>query len=263
MSGDLVTAYATAVTRGTIVTGALVRLACQRHLDDLETGHERGLTWDLQSANRAIDFYPEFLKLSEGEHASQPFVLQPWQAFIVGSLFGWKGRDGYRRFRKAYIETGKGNGKTPLLAGIGLYGITFDDEPGAQVFAAAVTREQAGLLFKDVKAMAESSADLSRMLDIQQHAIANIPERASLKSVSSEGRSLDGLRVHIAMIDEVHEHRGTEVVRKLELGTKGRRQPLILEITNAGYDRASVCWADRETSVKVVSGARQHDLMVA
>lgn len=259
-TGDPVTGYATAVTRGKIVAGALVRLACQRHLDDLEAGHERGLTWDLQAANRAIDFYPHFLKLPGGD---LPFTLQPWQAFIVGSLFGWKGADGYRRFRRAYIETGKGSGKTPLLAGIGLYGLTFDDEPEPQVLAAAVTREQAHLLYADAKAMAEAAPDLAAMLDIGKHNIANLPIHGYLRPVSSEGRSLDGKRVHIAMIDEVHEHRNPDVVTKLELGTKGRRQPLIIEITNAGHDRGSICWADHDKSAKVLAGVLEDDAWFA
>ena len=118
-SADPVTAYAHHVVAGKIIAGPLVRAASARHLRDLEEARERELFWDKAAARRAIQFFADILCLAEGEHAGQSFVLQPWQQFIVGSLFGWRGADGYRRFRTAYIEVGKGNGKSPMAAGIG------------------------------------------------------------------------------------------------------------------------------------------------
>jgi phage terminase large subunit-like protein len=108
MAADPVTAYARAVTSGKQLAGRLVPLACQRHLDDLETGTARRIHFDAKAAARAIAFFPELLHLSEGEHAGVPFTLAPRQQFIVGSLFGWKAQDGFRRFRTAYIETAVG-----------------------------------------------------------------------------------------------------------------------------------------------------------
>lgn len=112
---DPVEAYARGVVSGDIIAGPLVRAACQRHLNDLQTGHQRGLTWDSTASGRAIKFFPDVLRLSEGEFSGKPFALQSWQKFIIGSLFGWKGSDGFRRFRTAYIEIGKGNGKALAL----------------------------------------------------------------------------------------------------------------------------------------------------
>ena len=129
---DAVHDYARDVLAGRIVAGPLVRLACARHVRDLEEGRARGLHFDPDAADHALAFFG-FLRLAEGEFAGRPFVLAPPQAFIVGSLFGWLGPDGYRRFRTAYIEMGKGNGKTPLCAGIGLYGLVADEEPAAQI----------------------------------------------------------------------------------------------------------------------------------
>lgn len=105
---DPVTAYALAVSSGEIIAGPHVRDACRRHLDDLEHGPERGLTFDVERAEWAMSFFPAVLCLNGGEFEGVPFELLPWQQFIVGSLFGWLGPDGYRRFRVAYIETGKG-----------------------------------------------------------------------------------------------------------------------------------------------------------
>src|SRR5580658_933473 len=133
---DPVTQYSENVAARKSIAGPLVRLACERHLRDLADGHKRGLRWDLAAAQRAIGFFPDVLCLAEGEHAGKPFLLQPWQKFIVGSLFGWKRDDGFRRFRDAYVEVGKGNGKSPLAAGIGLYMLCADGEQSAECYAA-------------------------------------------------------------------------------------------------------------------------------
>lgn len=256
---DPTTAYATDVVAGKVVTGRLVRLACERHLRDLEEGHERGLTFDPDAAKHALDFFPEFLRLAEGQFEGKPFTLQPWQEFIVGSLFGWKGEDGYRRFRTCYCEIGKGNGKTPMAAGIGLYALVADGEASAEVYSAATTREQAGILFRDAKAMVEASPDLQEVLDPQTSVIHHPESRSLFKPVSSEHRGLDGKRVHVALIDELHEHPTSLVVDKMRRGTKGRRQALILEITNSGHDRATICWAHHDYSVEVLTGKLSND----
>lgn len=134
---DRVTRWAKQVVSGEFLAGPDIRNACKRHLKDLETGHERGLFFDLASANRAISFFPKVLRLSGGDHEGKPFNLLDWQAFIVGSLFGWKDADGTRRFRMCYVESGKGSGKSPLAGGIGLYGLVADQEASAEVYAAA------------------------------------------------------------------------------------------------------------------------------
>ncbi len=255
-----VTTYARAVEAGTIVAGRLVRLACDRHLRDLRELPARGYRFDGARADHAISFFPQYLRLYDaGDRTGEPFRLEPWQQFIVGSLFGWLAPDGFRRFRTAYIEAAKGAGKTPLLAGIGLYMLTCDGEPGAQVFAAAVTREQARILFDDAKTMASISPALQAEMVIGEHNLAHPASRSFMRPVSSEGRSLDAKRVHAALIDEIHEHPTPVVVDKLSLGVKGRRQPLICEITNSGYDRHSVCWQHHELSRRILEGTEENE----
>jgi phage terminase large subunit-like protein len=125
-----VEAYAHAVLTGRIVAGQLVHLACQRHVDDLLGGRDRGLLWDAAAARHALIFFGH-LRHSTGEWAHQPFGLQPWQQFVIGSLFGWKRADGRRRFRTAYVEVARKNGKSAMLAGTALYALVADGEPGA------------------------------------------------------------------------------------------------------------------------------------
>lgn len=261
---DAVVAYADAVARGDVVAGPYVRMAAERHLRDLEAGHKRGLVWDQELADYGIEFFG-LLRLPEGEVSEDgtvdgnPFVLEPFQQFIVGSLDGWRLSDGSRRFRTAYIEMGKGNGKTPLAAGMGLKGIVADGEAAAEVYTAGVTREQAGYLLQDARAMALASPALQSELDIAAHNIAAPKTNSFMRAVSSEGRSLDQKRVYEALIDEIHEHPNGDVVRKMRAGVKNRQNALIFEITNSGYDRHSICWQHHDYSTKVLSGVIEND----
>ena len=161
---DRATRYAHSVMAGDIVAGPHVRNAARRHVDDLEHGPARGLTFDPAAAARAIRFFETKLKLSEGQFEGKPLLLHPSQAFKVGAIFGWKRADGTRRFRRAYVEEGKGNGKSPIAGGIGLYGMMADKEAGAQIYAAGATKDQAGILFRDAVNMVDKSPDLKRRI---------------------------------------------------------------------------------------------------
>lgn len=254
------TQYALDVTSGKILANKLTRLAGQRHLDDLKNGGKRGLYFDEAAANHIIIFFEEFLVFYEGAFDGQPFITTPWQKFLLGSVFGWKKKStGYRRFKTAYVESAKGGGKSPLAAGIGCYGITFDDEPGAEVYSCATTKEQAGILFRDARLYAKASESLMDILDIGQHNIANLEENSFFRAISAEHRGLDGKKPHMALIDEIHEHPTDLVVRKMSAGTKTRRQPLIFEITNSGYDRQSVCYEHHEYTIQILEGIVQND----
>jgi phage terminase large subunit-like protein len=163
-SKDPVTQWAKDVVAGKIVAGPHVRNACHRHLHDLEHGKARGLTWDLAAALRAINFFPDVLRLAGGQFEGLQFHLHPSQVFKTGSLFGWKRKDGTRRFRRAYIEEAKGNGKSPWAAGIGHYCLLADGEQRAEVYAAAADKDQAMVLFRDAVAMREQSPAIARRL---------------------------------------------------------------------------------------------------
>lgn len=216
---DRVTAFARAVKAKHIVAGPDVRNAARRHLRDLRTGPKRGLHWDLDAANRAIGFFEDVLCLNGGDYEGLNFILAPWQAFVVGSLFGWKTEDGFRRFRIAYIETGKGSGKSPLAAGIGLYGLVADGEARAEVYAAATKKDQAMVLFRDAVAMVDLSAHLSTRLHRSGTGdkVWNLyypNTRSFFKPISADdGQS--GPRPHMALLDEIHEHKTATVVNMM------------------------------------------------
>lgn len=257
---DRTTAYAEAVVAGEIVAGPHVRNACRRHLLDLETAHERGLRFDLDAAQYAFDFYENVLRLSEGQFDGQKFHLQPSQAFIVGSIFGWLQEDGTRRFRRAYIEQGKGNGKSPLAGGLGLLGMTADGEAGAQIYSAAAKKDQACILFADAVKMVKQSPALAKRVSFsggegREFNMAHHASGSFFRPVSRDtSRTGSGPRPYFVLVDEVHELPDRKIIEMLERGFKFRRAPLLFMITNSGSDRNSVCWEEHEHAIKVAAG---------
>lgn len=266
-TSDPVTQYARAVVAGKESAGPYVRATCARHLRDVKQGAERELKWDVQAAKRAIDFFQDVLRLAGGEHEGRAFKLERSQQFVVGSLFGWKTSDGYRRFRVAYVEEGKGNGKSPLAAGIGLYMQVADREPRAEIYAAATKKDQAMILFRDAVAMVDQSSALSARFTksgtgLQVWNLADLSTGSFFRPISADdGQS--GPRPHCALIDEIHEHKTPLVVEMMRAGTKGRRQALIFMITNSGFDRESLCWHYHQYGVKVSNGDLEDDSFFA
>lgn len=255
---DPVTEYARAVVAGIRIAGPHVRHQCARHLRDLKEGKARGLKWDLAEAVKAIRFFETVLKLNGGDYEGKPFVLLPWQVFVVGSIYGWKGLDGYRRFRVGYVETAKGSGKSPLAAGVGMKGLTADDESRAEVYSAATKKDQAMILFRDAVAMRDQSPALAQRLQKSGTGekcwnLAYLQTGSFFRPISSDdGQS--GPRPHIGLVDELHEHKTNTVVEMLRAGTKNRRQALILMITNSGSNKLGPCWSYHEYGAKVAAG---------
>lgn len=266
-SPDRVSAYANAVLAGEIVAGPDVRNACRRHLRDRDTAELRGLVWDQEAADRAIGFFEDVLCLNGGDYEGEPFILAPWQAFVVGSLFGWYTADGYRRFRTAYIETGKGSGKSPLVGGIGLYGLVADGEQRAEIYAAATKRDQAMILFRDAVSMVDMSPALNARLTKsgRDEKVWNLfyPNTSSFfrPIASDDGQS--GPRPHIGLLDEVHEHKTATVVNMMRAGTKNRRRAMVVMITNSGSDKNSVAGQYHDLGKRVCAGLEDNDNLFA
>ena len=248
---------------GVRVAGPHVRGQCARHLRDLKEGKKRGLVWNVAESNKALRFYSNVLKLNGGDYEGKPFELLPWQKFVVGSLFGWQGVDGYRRFRVAYVETAKGSGKSPLAAGIGMKGLVADNEPRAEIYSAATKKDQAMILFRDAVAMVDQSPELAKRLTKSGTGercwnLAYMAQGAFFRPISSDdGQS--GPRPHIGLIDELHEHKTNTVVEMMRAGTKSRRQAMIFMITNAGHNRMGPCWGYHEYGAKVAAGEVEDD----
>lgn len=259
---DRVTQYAKEVCQGKICAGPHVRNTCRRHLDDLKKGRDRGLIFDRETAAWAISYFEDELKLSEGQFDGKPFILDESQAFIIGSIFGWlRIDDGRRRFRRAFIEQGKGNGKSPLVAGIGLLGLLADGEAGAQIYSAAAKREQAAILFLDAVAMVKKSPRLQKRVKVhgaagKEYNISHPLSGSFFRPVSRDhGKSGSGPRPYFILADEIHEMPNRTVLEILERGFKFRRQPLLVMITNSGTDRNSIAYEEHEHAIRVAAGS--------
>jgi len=195
---DAVTRYARRVIAGEVIAGPHVRAACRRHMSDLDVGQrERGLVWHRDRVEWVVEFFQRVLtveieEILEGEVDSfaVPFELHESQIFIVGSLFGWTNSLGLRRFRRAYVEEGKGNGKSPLAAGIGHYMLCASGKLRAEIYSAATDRDQAAILFRDAVEMYKRSPALfSRLVPSGQNPVWQLTllEKASFfKPISSE-----------------------------------------------------------------------------
>jgi phage terminase large subunit-like protein len=235
----------------------MVRLAAERHLHDLEAAEARKLRWRSDLAGRPIRFIEQLLRLPDG---SSPFVLFPWQRFIAGSLFGWTmADDGTRRFRSALILTGKGSGKSPFAAALLLYSMLEDGEPSAEAYSAAPSRDQSMIVFRDAAKMVQASPALRRLVEVQEQGLYHHASGSVAKALSSEARTLDGRRISFAACDELQEHASPDAVDKVRASTKGRRQPLILELLNAGWDRTSLAWQHYTHSREILEGVRVND----
>lgn len=259
-----VDAYAEDVVNGKIPAGELIRLACERHLRDLKTGKTRGISFDYDAADHALEFF-RFLRHSKGEWSGYTFQLEPWQQFIVGSIFGWMRADGTRRYRTAFIEVPRKNGKSTIAAGVGLYLFVADGEPGAEVYSAATKRDQAKIVWDEAMNMVKRSPVLAKRIKVfTGKANMNIPEtRAKFEPLGADADTLDGLNVHGVIIDELHAHKTRAVWDVLETATGARRQPLIFAITTAGTDQNSICYELHEYASGILKGTLQDDTFFA
>lgn len=259
---DQATVYAMAVVAGKVPCGRFVRLAAERHLRDQKDGRSRGLRWDREAAELAIAFFAKLCH-SKGQWAGQSFALAPWQAFIVGSLWGWMRADGTRRFRVAYDEVPRKNGKSTMSCGVGLRLAYFDGEAGAEVYCAATKRDQARIVFDEAVRMVNSTPALKRRLTVYAGSIVMESNASKLQPLSADHDTMDGLNIHGVIIDELHAHKTSAIVDVLETATGARQQPLQFEITTAGHDRSSICWQHHDYSIKVLEGTVVDDAWFA
>ena len=248
--------YARGVVAGIIPACVYVRQACQRQVDDL-ANPPTGYRFDEGLASRVCAFV-ELCPHVKGEKASRGELikLEPWQVFILTTVFGWVDEDGNRRFRRVYIEVPRGNGKSALSSTIGLYMLALDGEAGSEVYSAATTRDQARIVFRDAQAMARKMEAFRRRfgVEVTAQAVVQMKSSSSFKALSAEGHTLDGLNIHLAIVDELHAHKTPDVYDVLETGLGKRPQSLIWAITTAGFNKHGVCYKTRDFTLQVLAG---------
>jgi len=253
--------YVNDVLSGKILACKFIKQACERYLQDLKTGMDRGLYFDKKAAFYAIGFFA-FLKHSKGrQFAGKPFILSPWQEFIIWNLFGWKKADGSRRFRSAYIEVAKKNGKSTLMAGIGLEMLIADNEAGSEVYTMATNRDQAKIVFTEAKNMVNVSPLLKKQVTVFEHNIHILSTFSKLEPLSSDANTFEGKNPHCSIIDEYHVHKTSEIFDNSASAMGARVQPMQLVITTAGLSKIGPCYELHEVCLKILDGVLQDDTL--
>jgi phage terminase large subunit-like protein len=190
-----------------------------------------------------------------GQMVYPKIMLEDWQCFILCVVFGWKvAETGKRRFKRVYIEVPRKNAKSTLSSGVANFMLTADGEPGAEVYSAATTGEQARIVFNDAITMAQREPSfVSRFgVDIGKHSMS-VPDTASVfRPLNAEGSTLDGLNIHCGVIDELHAHKKRDLYDVLDSGTGARSQPILWMITTAGSDRSGICYEQRIHVTKIL-----------
>lgn len=234
-SALLTTMYAKLVVEGDIVASKWNVLAAKRHLKDLERENDSNFPWrfDEEKAWRPIRFIEKKCKPSKGDF--KQLVLQPWQHFIVGSMFGWVSKKtGYRRYREAVIFVGRKNGKTTLESGLADYMAGFDGENGPNVYFLANSQKQSRILYDESKAMIKASPWLKQRFVPNVSEIRYPKTNGTIVAMSAEKGDKDGENLHFGVFDEIHEYKDYALINVMKRSRGTRKQPLITYITTAG-----------------------------
>lgn len=247
----------------------LVGLARAHALSVVQTQEARYETdprfyFDSGKADKAVNFFPTFLRHSKGRHAGKPFHLDPVQAAIVRIMFGYRWKPGFgeepgmRVVRVLWLEVARKNGKSTFLAGLALLLLVADGEASPEVLSAATDRDQASIIFREAAAMVQQSPKLDArqggVLEVMKGAIICPRLMGAYRVLSGVPEGKHGLNPSGIIVDEVHEQKSRELIDTLHTATGARMQPLEAYATTAGYDRKSICFEMHEIAGKVAAG---------
>lgn len=257
--------YAQEVVSGNVVACKWVIAAAERQLADLQREPSADWPWvfDESRAARPCEFL-SLLPHIKGKWARERRLieLEPWQSFVITTVFGWVHREtGLRRFLEVYEEIARKNAKSTKGSGLLLFMLAADGEHGAECYTAATTRDQARIVFDDAKAMAERTPDLRTYLGvaIMQHSLTVAHTSSKAAPLAAEGSTLDGLNVHFALLDELHAHKTRAVYDVIDTARGAREQSLLWTITTAGTDRSGICYERRTHVAKILDKVIQDD----
>jgi phage terminase large subunit-like protein len=250
--------YIADVLSGRMMVSKTTRLTFERHKADLMVAPENGWYFDKKAAQRVFDFC-KFLKHSPDKRNWLPFICEPWEAAIIYMVFGWKKKDGTRRFNYAYIEIPKKNGKTTFAAVFADYLLFFDGEEEAEVYCAASVEKQARICFAASKKMIEHSPSLKKRTKILTKNIS-IPQTSSkMEMLGRDSESMEGINPSAAIIDEYHVWKNNEVFENIQSATVNRTQPLVVIITTSGRDKTLPCFTYRALCLEILKGIKRQD----
>lgn len=228
-------------------------------LDELAIS--QGYVFDEKRADRACKFFSKFLLHSKGSFAGKPFDLLPWQRDdVIRPLFGWVHKDtGLRRYRRAYIEIPKKNGKSTLCSGIALYLAVADNEAGSEVYLVAASRDQASIVFNESMNMINAGPlkPFAKPYPSKKYVLFPKYQNSLVSVLSTDADTAQGYNIHGLIFDEYHVQKTADFEEALMYGGAARSQPLQVKITTAGDDRNSPCYIERCYAESVAKGITQ------
>ena len=253
--------YALDVVSGKIPACKLTVLSCKRFIDDLEKS---------KSADYPFEFNPKFgervcrfaekLPHVKGKWARHKILdrlikLEPWQEFLFTQIIGWvEKKTGLRRYREAYIEVPRKNGKSVIAAVLGNYFFLADHEPGAEIYCGATTEKQALEVFRPARRMVEIRPELKKHFQVEVLKQGmKLPDESLFQPII--GKPGDGSSPHLAILDEYHEHPDSSAYDAMQTGMGAREQPLLLIITTAGFNTESPCREKHEECRQILEGS--------
>ena len=243
------------IESGEEIVSKKVRRIYQKLISDLENEESSEYEYRASRANHAIEFIENFCKHSKGKWGGQPIVLELWQKAAIAATFGFVHKlDETRKYRELFLVVARKNGKSTLSAGIGLYLMIGDGEPGAEVYAVASKKDQAKIVWSDAKRMVNKSVSLRRRIKPLVSEMVSTWNDSIFKPVASDSDTLDGLNVHGAMMDEIHAWKDKNLYDVIVDGTSAREQPLNVMITTAGTVRESVYDMKYDEAEQVLNG---------
>jgi phage terminase large subunit-like protein len=255
--------YIDDVLSGKILACAFVKAACARQKNDLERLKNHPIyVWEPDRGAKVCRFIERLPHIKGPKaNAAELCVLEPWQCFIITTVFGWRRKTGGRRFKRAYTEVPRGNGKSFMSAGVGLFCLSNDGEQGAEVYSAATTKDQAKIVWGDARSMMLKRPDFAGKIgvSVSMYSIFATGTNSVFKPLSREADNQDGLNVHCAVIDELHAHKTRETYDVVETGSAKRTNSLVWVITTAGSDTSGICYEVRSYVKKILDGVVEDD----
>lgn len=245
--------YWRAIQSGEVLVSKKVYKVYARLFEDIEQPNGKW-RFDLKQANRPIEFIESLCKHSKGEWMGKPIELELFQKAFISALFGFVDEQGVRRFKETFFLVARKNGKSTLLSGIMLYMLIADGEGGAQVVSAATKREQSSIVFNEALNMVSQSPALKSHLKKRKTDLYFPLTFSTMTALASDSNTLDGLNLHLAVIDELHAIRDRNLYEVLKQGMSARRSPMMVMITTAGTVRENIYDDMYEYASKVVDG---------
>ena len=258
---NYILAYYNLIKSKKVVVSKKVKLQYDKLVYDIENPGK--YHFDLEKATRPIEFIEKFCKHSKGQWAGKPVVLELWQKAFVQAIFGFVDEKGFRRYREALLIVARKNGKSTLLSCIALYMLIADHEGGAQVCCVASKKDQAKLVFNEAKNMVQQSQFLRKHIKPRKSDLYFAKTFSTFEPLSSDSNTLDGLNMHCGIIDELHALKDRNIYDVSKQSMSSRQQPLLCEISTAGFVRENIFDDRYEYGTNVIEGTINDERMLA